>query len=458
MTRPPADLDFHFGKAAALIPLTLFIVGVVTIALLGAPDEKCFWPVLLAALTAGMVLARDKKRFGETVFAGMSQPLVPLMISAWLISSCIGILMADSGLVGALTGLGAGLGVGGATFILLTLVICGVISLSTGSSFATILICGPILYPAGGQLGAHLPTLAGAIMGGATFGDFLAPVSDTTIASAVSMQQEIGTVVKSRVRLALPALGLATAGYALAAFLFSGDPAAVPIGAQAVDLRALLMLLTPALIIYLFLKNYHLLFCLLIGLAFGVVLGLVFTFIEPARVFSLDPANFSARSFIIDGINRALGISVFTLLLMGLVATVVASGITREAIERVQHRIRTKRQAGVAIAGITSLAVLLTTHSIVAILSVSEFVTRIVERHAYSPVHAANVMSAMACAYPFLLPYFVPVLLMVNVSGSGVPFGVPQVGAIEAGLFNFVSWGIFIVSLLHLFRNNPTPP
>ena len=447
-------LEYYLGKSAALIPFFIFIAGVITVALMGAPDERSFWPILFLSLTVGILLAKDKKAFGEKVFEGMSQKLVPLMITAWITASCIGILMSDSGLVDGLIASGVSIGVDGTAFVFITLVICCVVSLSTGSSFATILICGPILYPAGGQLGAHLPTLAGAIIGGATFGDFIAPVSDTTIASAVSMQQEIGAVVKSRIPIILPAMLVAVALYFTASFVFAGDQRNTLDIAVSSEFKGMLMLLTPALIIYLFLKGHHILYSLLMGLAFGVVTALLFGLIDLERVFSLDRANFTATSFIIDGINRALGISIFTLLLMGLVETVLASGIIQDAMEKIQRGIHNTRQSGVTIAGVTSLAVLLTTHSIVAILAVKDVVSRISEQHGFSPLKAANIMSMMACVFPFLLPYFVPVLLMVNISGSGADFGIPQVTAIEAGLFNFVSWGILLVSFFYIFRKS----
>lgn len=449
------QLDYYLGKAAALIPFFLFITGVITVALMGAPDERSFWPILLLALTVGMLLAKDKTAYGETVFEGMSQKMVPLMIMAWLIASCIGILMADSGLVDALIGAGSQLGVNGPAFTLITLIICCVVSLSTGSSFATILICGPILYPAGGQLGAHLPTLAGAIIGGATFGDFFAPVSDTTIASAVSMKQEIGAVVKSRVKIIGPAMLIAVPLYLFFAISNAGQQSNALEMSASTEYQGLLMLLIPAIIIYFFLKGYHILFALLVGLALGVVTALVFGLIEIERVFTLDTANFTATSFIIDGINRALGISVFTLLLMGLVSTVLASGIVQEGMQRIERSIHDKKQTGVAIAGITSLAVLLTTHSIVAILSVKEVVSQLSKTHHFSSLKAANIMSLMACIFPFLLPYFVPVLLMVNVSGSGEDFGIEKVTALEAGLFNFVSWGLLLVSGMYVFKKEP---
>ena len=182
-TKKEKLLTFYGGLFGAILPFLVFVSGVIFIALSGAPDEKGFWPILLAALGLSLLLAKDKNTFSETVIKGMSEPIVMILITAWILASTIGILMTLTGFVEALTWVSSQLNLGGTGFVISTFIICCIVSLSTGSSFATILICSPILYPSGGLLGAHLPTLAGAIIGGATFGDFIAPISDTTIAS-----------------------------------------------------------------------------------------------------------------------------------------------------------------------------------------------------------------------------------------------------------------------------------
>lgn len=60
-------------------------------------------------------------------------------------------------------------------------------------------------------------------------------------------------------------------------------------------------------------------------------------------------------------------------------------------------------------------------------------------------------MSLVVCVFPFLLPYFIPVILMANVTNSGAEFGIPPVGALAVGLNNFVAWGLLIMTLLTLF-------
>lgn len=268
-------LKFYGGIIGAILPFIVFVVGVIAIALSGAPDERGFWPVLILALGLSLLLARDKEAFSKVVLRNMSQEIVMIMIMAWILASTIGVLMTTTGFVEALTWIAAQLSLGSTGFVLSTFIICCIVSLSTGSSFATILICSPILYPAGGLLGAPLPVLAGAILGGATFGDFIAPISDTTIASALGQKAEIGATVKSRIKYIAPAFLIALIAYYLSSVLSSGGVASQQTLIEG-DPKGLPMLLVPAFIIFLFLKGKHLVHGLLLGLIAGIVLGLVF--------------------------------------------------------------------------------------------------------------------------------------------------------------------------------------
>ncbi|MDW3647092.1 MAG: Na+/H+ antiporter NhaC family protein [Bacteroidia bacterium] len=450
-TRQTAKLEFYGGAIAALIPFIVFVSGVIAIALSGAPDEKGFWPILILALGIGLLLAKDKSLFSQKVLEGMSDKMVMIMITAWMLASIIGVLMSLTGFVEALIWMAKGFQLGGIGFVVASFIICCIVSLSTGSSFATILICGPLLYPSGGLLGAHLPSLAGAILAGATFGDFIAPISDTTIASSLSQEAEIGKVVKSRIKYMIPVFILA-----LIAFYISANLGASPNNGLNTELsgspEALPMLLVPALIIYLFLKGKHLLEGLLMGLLFAVVLALLLGLLKPDQVFSLDLENFGAKSFVIDGINRAVGISFFTILLMGLVGSLKASGLLDNLVRFASSKSNSAAAGERWIAATSTAAVLLTTHSIVAILMLAEFSKESGEKLGISAVRRSNILSMVVCVFPFLLPYFIPVILMANTSNSGQDFGIPAVNALETGLHNFLAWALlFLVLILVLF-------
>jgi len=443
-------ISFYGGIMGALFPFIVFVTGVIIVALSGAPDEKGFWPILILSLALGLFLSKDKNAFSETVIEGMSQKIVMIMITAWLLASIIGVLMTVTGFVEALTWIIGKMQMGGVGFIITTFVICSIVSLSTGSSFATILICGPILYPAGGLAGAHLATLVGAIIGGATFGDFIAPISDTTIASALSQKAKIGETVRSRIKYIVPASILA-----LIAFFISGTINASPAEYSNIELsgdpKGLPMLIVPIVIITLFLKGKHLIYGLLTGLVVGVIIGLSFGLLPVDKIFALDLENISATSFIIDGINRAVGISFFTILLMGLVATLKSSGVIQKLVDFASERSKTKKQAEGWISGTVGAAVLLTTHSIVAILMVSEFANKTGEKSNINPIRRANILSLTTCVFPFLLPYFIPTILVANTTASGQEYGIPSVAPLQAGMYNFVAWALLLILILVIF-------
>ena len=446
-TKETTRLHFYCGLIGALFPFFIFVSGVIYIALSGAPDERGFWPVLILALGISLLLAKDKNLFSQKVIEGMSEPIVMVMITAWILASIIGILMTITGFVEALTWLSAQLQLNGISFVLSTFIICCIVSLSTGSSFATILICSPILYPTGGMIGADLPTLAGAIIGGATFGDFIAPISDTTIASALSQKADIGATVRSRLKYIIPAVVLALIAYFLSAY-FSAGTAVENTQQLTGDPKGLPMLLIPALIIFLFLKGKHLVHGLMMGLMAGVLLGLLLGLLPLPQLISLDLENMTAKSFVIDGINRAVGISFFTILLMGLVGTLKASGLIDQLVLFAEKYSRTAKHAEGWIAGTVAAAVLLTTHSIVAILMVAEFATTTGEKKNILPQRRANILSLIVCVFPFLLPYFIPVILMANTTNSGEEFGIPAVSPLDVGMHNFVAWALLGMSIL----------
>ena len=185
------QLSFYGGTAGALVPLLAFVSGATYLGVAGAPDERGLWTVLLMALGLALLLCRDRERCAEVMIEGMSQPLVLLMIMAWLLAGVFGALLSASGLVQALAGAAHAVGLQGGMFCAAAFVVACLFSTATGTSLGTIILCFPLLYPAGAGSGADPFWLAGAIIAGSTFGDNISPVSDTktksTAASAIQL-------------------------------------------------------------------------------------------------------------------------------------------------------------------------------------------------------------------------------------------------------------------------------
>jgi Na+/H+ antiporter NhaC len=435
-------LRFHGGAAGALAPFAVFLLGVSWLALSKAPDERGFWPVLLAALVAGTLLSVDKARFADEVIQGMSRPLVAIMILAWLLAGVLGRVMQESGFVEALIGLATAAGLRGGGYVVGAFVICCLVSTATGTSLGTLLVCGPLLYPAGGALGAAPAILIGAILGGATFGDNISPISDTTIASAFTQEADIAGVVRSRLRYALLAGGLAIVAYAL---LGSGGEAKAPPASAGAFSAGLVMLIVPVFVVGMLLKGRTLLEGLLLGIVLSAALGLAFGLLRASDFLYIDRLSYSAKGLVLDGMERGIGASIFTLLLMGLVGPLEASGILERLVELGARHVRSPRGAEAGIVAVTTAAVLLTTHSTVALLTVGSFARRTGERFGLSRYRRANLLDMTVCGLPFILPYMIPTILAASTTSSGEAFGMPRLTPLEAGFANFHSFALLAV-------------
>lgn len=71
-------------------------------------------------------------------------------------------------------------------FLPLGMLLCAFMSVATGTSWGTVGTLGVVFIGIGGAMGMSLPLVAGMVVCGATFGDKMSPVSDTTNLAAMS--------------------------------------------------------------------------------------------------------------------------------------------------------------------------------------------------------------------------------------------------------------------------------
>lgn len=451
-------MSFRGGATGALIPFALFLAGVAWLGLSGAPDERGFWPVLTAALAAAMLLARDRSKWADTVVRGMSQPIVLLMILAWLLAGVLASLINASGFVEALVWAARQLGVHGGGFAVASFLICCLVSTATGTSLGTLILCAPLLYPAASGLGTDPVILMGAVIGGATFGDNISPVSDTTIASASTQAADIGGVVRSRLKYAIPAAVLAVLAYGALGGGAAGPGGELP---STGGVRALAMVIAPGVVIALLIARRPLLEGLLTGVLVATAVGLALGLIGFEQIISIDAERYSAQGLIIAGMERGIGISIFTILLSGLVAGIEASGILGRIVDSTSTKISSPRGAEIWMFSTVSAAVVLTTHSVVALLTVGGYARRIGERFGLGKYRRANLLDLTVCIYPFILPYCIPTVLASSTTSSGAAVGLPHLAPLQIGLANFHSWALLLVTLLVIVtgfgRSESTP-
>ncbi len=211
------QLEFHGGNKMAIIPMAIFIAFCIAFFVI----YKVFEMDALAmggliGLIIGSFLSKNWKEYWDAVITGVSSPMNAVLIMILIVVGVFTALMAKSGVAQGFVWLGNSIGLSGGVFTAFTFAATCIIATATGTSIGTLFSAFPILYPSGILLGANPALLAGAILSGAIFGDNLAPVSDTTIASAATQayknkegNADIGGVVASRFKYAIVAAGMA---------------------------------------------------------------------------------------------------------------------------------------------------------------------------------------------------------------------------------------------------------
>ncbi|MCC3860969.1 Na+/H+ antiporter NhaC [Pseudemcibacter aquimaris] len=106
------------------------------------------------------------------------------------------------------------------------LLICSFMSLAVGTSWGTVGTAGVILIGVGSAMGIPLPIVAGAVVSGATFGDKLSPVSDTTNLAAVAAGTDLYKHIKSMIYTTIPTYVICIVLFALVGMQYSADSVA----------------------------------------------------------------------------------------------------------------------------------------------------------------------------------------------------------------------------------------
>ncbi len=204
----------------ALIPVLFLVVALsVTIGGLG---QEAHIPLLAAAAVAAAVAAfygyswkaiLDGMVHGITLAMGAILILMVIgtMIGTWILGGVV-----PSMIYYGLKVLSPGI------FLAVTMVICSIVSLGTGSSWSTAGTVGVALMGVGSALGIPGAMTAGAIVSGAYFGDKMSPLSDTTNLAPAMAGTDVFSHVRHMVFTAAPAFGIALLLFGLIGFRFAG--------------------------------------------------------------------------------------------------------------------------------------------------------------------------------------------------------------------------------------------
>ena len=438
-------LEFRGGMLMSLVPVAIYVFFCVVLFIF----FKAFNMEALAvggflALLFGGLLAKDYGKFWDSALKGISSITSVSVVVILLLVGMFSQLIKLCGLSNGFVWLANSIGIKGGLFVAFTFIAACVVSTATGSSIGTMFIAFPIFYPAGLILGAAPMWMAGSIVSGAIFGDNLAPISDTTIASASTQQfkdgrpADIGGVVSSRLKYSLVGATIAAVIYAICGGM-GGTYQGGQIDALANPVT-LVMLIPVVIMLFVATKTRNIFAGILVGLTLGTATGLVAGLFPFSAVFANDAANNAATGFLIDGVNGILPTCGLVISVFGIMGVLTDAGTLDYLADAILNSKMAKTDAGAelaCVAGISLTTIIFGGVTSASILTFGPILNKIGAAKNIHPYRRANLLDGIANSLPAIIP-FMSVFVFIGAALTGLSPVDVAIGSVYATILFFV--------------------
>lgn len=450
-THADKKITFRSGMFMSLIPVIIFFLFcIILFVWFKAFNMEALAMGGFVALLIGGAFCTSYSSYWDAAIKGISSITSVSVIVIFFVIGMFSALMKASGLSGGFVWVANSIGMKGGIFVAFTFFATCIVSTATGSSIGTMFTAFPIFYPAGIILGGSPMFLAGAIVSGAIFGDNLAPISDTTIASASTQQfddgrpADIGGVVSSRLKYSAVAGLISLVIFAVFGGMggtFEGgsiDAASNPV--------SLVMLIPVVIMLIVATKTRNIFQGIGIGLLLGLVVGLVCGLFTFQDVFANDPANNQAVGFLITGIQGMLGTVGLVIAVFGIMGVLTQAGMLDYIVEKILNSKAAGTPRGaelVCMLGISVCTVIFGGVTSASILTFGPVLNKVGSARNIHPYRRANLLDGTANSLPAIVP-FMSVFVFIGAALTGLSPVVVSGGTV----YGFVLFIVFLVSVL----------
>lgn len=435
-------IDFYGGAAGPWISMILLVIGMVIAVLFNYTDFWVYNLLMLGAVVICFLLVKQKKQFGDVAIRGLQDSMLSILIIAFMLAGILSKLLRGSGLVESLVWLSGEMNLDAGFIPVIAFLVCVLISTSCGTSSGSIVAVLPVMLPIGIQLGCDASLLTGAVISGALFGDNLAPISDTTIASALTQESKINDVVRTRLPYSLIAGGISAVLFIIFGKLTSQD-VSTTIDTATAEPKALLLLLVPVLMIIMMRKGWDLSGTLIVCDLLAVVINLALGLISPAVMFSGDGP-------IVNGMNGMIDIIIFCFFLFIVIQTIKECGALERLGEALLKHCKSARSVELIIMISSALGTIVTAGSSTGILFAGPIANKIAKEYDLAGTRAANILDATACATCGFVPICTPYLLSLSIGPEieGIPDDYSYLSIIKWVFHPIFLILVFLISIL----------
>lgn len=274
----------HISLSKSLIPVVVLVAilafNVIEIygddALSGANQ----FALLIGAAVAGVIGVINKTTY-KTIIEYIAKN-IKSTASALLILLMVGALAGTwllGGIIPAMVYYGLQV-LNPSIFLVACVIICSLISISTGSSWTTSATVGIALVGIAEVLGISTGMTAGAILSGAYFGDKLSPMSDTTNLAPAMAGTDLFTHIRYMTLTTVPSIIITLIVFLIIGFNLEvnqiGDQSQILNDIEASFNISPWLFLVPIIVIVMIIKKTPPLVALLIGTLLGAIAALVF--------------------------------------------------------------------------------------------------------------------------------------------------------------------------------------
>lgn len=407
-------LNFYGGYLGAWLPMILFIAILITIIIsTGGAGFNFLIFGLFVAICLGYLLAKDKKDYASVLADGLTDRTLAVVIQAFLFAGILSQLLRQSGLIQGMIWLVNVLNINSGFLPLIVFLLSAVIATCTGTSSGTVTAVTPVLFPMAVNLGCNPGLVMGAVISGALFGDNIAPISDTTLSSALTQDVEVAEVIRTRLPYSLIGGLISAILFIVLGFKSSGGY----LSSVTVDsgyASSLVMLIIPVLMIFMMMKGSDLVSTLLVCNFAGIALNLFIGRISPFQMLLSEGP-------IVSGMTGMLSVTLLTLLVFQIVAVLRESGALNYVIQKIMQKCKNATQAELVVYFSTILTTAAVAGSTPAIVILGPAVKRIFKAYKLVPSRGSNILDGIACATCGIVPYCTPYLIGISLAiQSGV--------------------------------------
>lgn len=396
------------GRAAALLPILVFLLiflgsGVVTGDFYSMPAIVAFLIALTVAFAQNRAVPFAEKI--KLAAQGVGDENIITMCLIFLAAGAFSGAVKAAGGVDSTVNLGLSVLPSGMAVAGLFVIGC-FISISMGTSVGTITALAPIAVGISNKTGFSMALCAGAVVGGAMFGDNLSMISDTTIAAVKTQGCEMKDKFRENFIIVLPAAILT-----LVLFLVLAGKSDYHLDEE---LSYSIFKVLPYLVVLIgAMAGVNVFVILITGTVLSLGVGLTTGAFTAAEMFK----------YVGDGVTGMYDITVISMIVACIVALVKEYGGIDFVLSFIKKRISDERGGELGIAALALLVDLCTANNTVAIVMAGPIAKEISGSFGVTPRRSASLLDMFSSMGQGLIPYGAQMLAAAALTGL-TPFAI----------------------------------